>query len=320
LETVLEEDSRMRINFTLIVFVASLALCAVMCSTALATPEWEVKGSPVTENVTVKTKEVGEFQMEDTKGSFGSPSTIQCTGSGEGTVGPEGKGKITATSITGCIGVRACEPTGVTVTALHLPWNTQLVETESEIRDKISSGGSGAPGWLVECLVAGITVKDECTGETTVEINDTSSGVDLNSDAKSARGSCTLGGANTGVMAGTSLDENPASGTLEVKYILKGDGIQVEPFQWVFGENKTKKFFIVNTNWIFKEEVVSGKLSKAGAAFEVTAGQECYNTKIEYSAKLSCEITVKSKGKTKESELLEILTKSEGTRTGNFEV
>lgn len=203
----------MRLTAITTILVAS----AIMCSTALATGFWELSEAAVSTNVAVNSKSASTLKFEDTK-TPGGAAAMECTVSEEGTVGTAGKGKITAATVSSCKSVKLCEAAGLSAKAVHLPWNTQLEEVEEAGRDKISSSGSGSPGWSFECLVAGVMLKDECTTEiTTTGLEDPVSGVDLVYDSKSTHLNCSIGGTGTGVVTGTELDENPLGKRLAAK-------------------------------------------------------------------------------------------------------
>jgi hypothetical protein len=90
----------MRRVLALAIFVAA-AVCATVPADSLAAPIWKLNGSAVTENVSVKT-EATEMQLEDTKGDLGGPAIVECLISTEGTVGTEGKGKISEAKASSC--------------------------------------------------------------------------------------------------------------------------------------------------------------------------------------------------------------------------
>jgi hypothetical protein len=189
-----------------IAFVIVFVLGAVACSTAFAEgyegAAWTVGETIVKENTVLKTKEVTTTTLEDSK--FGLK--VECKTSGERKITGEGKGEITALTLSACKSVKSCAETEITALATLLPWTTQLQEPEGKegpLRENITSAGL-----MVECLVAGVKIKDECTGNTSQGIEDVSGGVDTVFDAKSTPLACTQGGAETGVAKGTELDEN----------------------------------------------------------------------------------------------------------------
>ncbi len=188
----------------------ALAIVLVACAFAAAKahayegPLWTLGESDVSEITTAKSaSSVNTF--EDSK-TLGGAAKVECKVTTEDKANTSGKGEITAFTASECLSVKVCTGT-VTVLAVHLPWHTQLEEVEGKIRALVSSGGSGQPGVLVECTVLGLTIKDECTGETTAAAENTSGGTNLVFDAKSAHLNCSVGGAGTGVVTGTESEE-----------------------------------------------------------------------------------------------------------------
>ncbi len=164
-------------------------LGAVACAQAFAEYEgaaWTVGETIVKENTVLKIKEVSAITLEDSK--FGV--AIECKVSGERKVTGEGKGEITGFTLSTCKPVKGCAETEITALATLLPWATQLQEPtgkEGPLRENITSAGI-----LVECLVAGIKIADECTGNTSQGIEDVTGGVDTIFDATSAHLTCSL--------------------------------------------------------------------------------------------------------------------------------
>jgi hypothetical protein len=197
-----------------VTLVTAFAISGVACGSAFAEeyggPTWAINEAAVKENVIIKDKNVTNLRLEDTK-----EGSIECKVSGEGKVGAEGKGEITSQLASECVSLKTCETGTATAKAVHLPWKTQLTgEEEIPIRDNLESGEGGSPGWEIECKVFGVKIKDECTGLTSAGIENVTGGVDLSFDSKSARAHCSLGGSETGVLAGTELGESPGSGKL----------------------------------------------------------------------------------------------------------
>jgi hypothetical protein len=192
---------------TLLATLLALVLGAIAFSTSAEGYEgatWSIGETELAENHTVKTKSVGTITLED-NGLY----RVECHVAGESKIGLYGKGEITALTFTECKAVSGC--TGeVTLKAVHLPWHTQLEEIEEKsIRNVVSSSGAGAPGVSGECTVALLgKVKDECTGETSAELENVTGGADLIFEAKSAHLACSIGGAGAGIIKGTDLDEN----------------------------------------------------------------------------------------------------------------
>lgn len=208
---------RLLTAIAVVIAVAISAGLGAVAADAYTGPTWTLSGSEVTSNVSIKSKDVGGLTLEDS----GTGAAIECKITDEGTIGPEGKGKITSISTSACKTLKVCQEGEIVAKAVHLPWNTQLEEVEASARDKISSSGAGAPGWSVECLVLGIKTKDECTGETTVDYENVAGGVNLVYDSESSPSSCLLGGAGTGLALGVDLDESPAGKQLAGRAVCK---------------------------------------------------------------------------------------------------
>lgn len=219
----------MRTKLTMSLATA-LTLCTMACGAAVAQgyegPFWSVSESEVKENLTIKAKSVSTLTFED-KSSF----AISCTVTMEGTIGAEGKGEIKSATATGCKNVKGCsEPE--TAKAVHLPWKTQLQEVGETPEDAILNGGSGQPGWLLECTVLGVKAKDECTGESAAEVENVSGGTNLVFKSGLEHLTCTTGGANAGVVAGTELDENPEAkqvAAIFLRLVAVATGTRKEP-------------------------------------------------------------------------------------------
>jgi hypothetical protein len=200
--------------------VAAFAITAVAAASASAAPVWKLNGVEIKEAVSVKSKSVGKLKLSDT----GAGTEIECEGTDKGKVGPGGKDEVIEITATGCSFVSAkngsCEASKpVTAKAVNLPWVTELYEPEvGKIRDHIRAhSGGGAPGWVVECTVAGFfKVQDECTGESNTAMSNVTGGVDAIFDATTPKANCSIGGTGTGKVEGTDLNENPVAGTITV--------------------------------------------------------------------------------------------------------
>jgi len=202
-----------------LVFVAALVFGAVSVAGASAAPEWQLNGVSVTE--WMKVDSTATLELEDSKATL--PTTVKCSGVDTGDVGPEGKDKILTITVTGqCTSVKGGCSSDILASAENLPWNTQLVEVENknkekEVRDKIESGGSGEPGWKVNCKnILGGAEEDVCLKETGVEasvgIDNITSGAhkgdvaalfDAISHERPAK--CTKGGAKSGFVSGVDF-------------------------------------------------------------------------------------------------------------------
>jgi hypothetical protein len=141
---------------------------------------------------------------------------VKCSTTGEGVIGPENKGKITKETFEKCTSAEhAFCPEPVEVQAVYSPWKTELLATEKTIRNKITSGGSGAPGWEVICGSGTEKIADRCTSETSAPlIEDVSGGVDSVFESKSGKYSCSpFGNAESGEVSGTTkIEDNGGKG------------------------------------------------------------------------------------------------------------
>jgi len=111
----------------------------------------------------------------------------------------------------------------VSLQALALPWKTLAYLKGTADWDTIKPGASGnQPGYLLECVVAGLTMKDTCTTvashEANVELFNTTTFVLVEFPkvllSEEERAKCSLGGAETGlVVAGNNLLEALEAGS-----------------------------------------------------------------------------------------------------------
>lgn len=139
--------------------------------------------------------------FKETFTDSGLGTSVTCSGTGEGTIGPEAADKQTKLTVSSCTTVKGTCGTPM-AEAIHLPWNTELFEPVSEeVRDRFSSSG-GLPGWKVTCTILGIKVIDTCEGETNAKIVNGQGKVEATFDAKSPRVKCSMGGAEAGIIEG----------------------------------------------------------------------------------------------------------------------
>jgi hypothetical protein len=135
--------------------------------------EWHLAGTELTESVTTTWK--GKLKLSDSN----SGAVVECEDAAEGPVEPGIEGEVTKWTTSKCVGVKACESSGVTVEALHLPWSTSLKKSsEGTIRDWLVSQHEPA-GYKLKCKVLGLSYSDECTKGSQIEATMTngSSGV-----------------------------------------------------------------------------------------------------------------------------------------------
>ncbi len=172
--------------------VAMLTMSIVAAGTASAAPVWEgcTTGGSLTKYKTNQCETAesgGSFEWNEIKSTEGVKvkgetltlidegvsSTIQCTAEeeGEGAVGPGNKGRITSGKVnspsTNCKRITgACEVGKIEeVKAVDLPWQTELVETEKKVQNKLEGTTNGEPGWAVTCKSAAGKITDTCTAE-----------------------------------------------------------------------------------------------------------------------------------------------------------
>ncbi len=171
------------------------------CSVASSTGSWQWEELKTTEQVSSQ----ATLRLIDKKAT-GGLSEIQCGGTDNGWIGPNKYDQITSISVkaSNCKRVAGLCITVEAVEARHLPWQTELFETEGRIRDKITETGNGEPGWKVKCS----GVEDECLTEagkegSTLESNEQATGVALGEfDEKSGKAKCSIGGAGQGEVRG----------------------------------------------------------------------------------------------------------------------
>ncbi len=186
------------------------------CSTANQTTgtfQWnEVSG---TDKVTILAM---SLRLTDEKAT-GGKSTIKCNHislGGEGIVGPGNKGKITVAKApkpkTECERVEGgCKAGEVEkVEGVHLPWQTELYETEGQAQTRIEADGNGEPGWEVECNSLLGLEKDLCETEgpandevvTLLNVNTSGVLLVLGKFLVLRRAKCSQGGAKAGLVLG----------------------------------------------------------------------------------------------------------------------
>jgi len=213
------------------VLFAVFAFSAFVTASAFAVSadEFLISGEPALAGTQLlsQTNSSTDLLLEDMKGGiFGEAVHITCSGENlaevesaqkililaifplGGTDPMEGATAIKCTTNAGTCG----EPEAL---AVHLPWLDAVEElsvlTEGTQRVTVESGGSGAPGWTVTCNKI---VEDECTGESTVLVENVESMVNATfetvSNEKAA--TCTRGGAKEGLVEGTILFESTTAG------------------------------------------------------------------------------------------------------------
>jgi hypothetical protein len=172
--------------------VASSASAAVTFLLAF----WAVGGTDVT--TTVLAEGAGEMLLENEKSPAGRAALQKCSGIGDGFVGPNSAGdatealtlagiKINSTPLTGefvkCELEALCENSSK-VWPVHLPWLTEIELWEEGTEHGFVgiglSGGSGTPGWYIECKTSLLTVSEECSSpESVAELKNVATGVEV---------------------------------------------------------------------------------------------------------------------------------------------
>lgn len=219
----------MRIAKMTMMGLLAAAFFAAVATPALATPKWQWCAKAMAEGECLKigegntesteiieTDEVtssGELELEDEKATGGAVA-VKCKTSGAGWVDdPSGAGDdgVSGMSTLSCTLVKAgqCKSL-VSVKPRNLPWGSRLAESEKKVRDELVSGpkkeiGNGEPGWTVVCNTILGEVTDTCEGATSAKTtdNEVKGVVEAEFEAKSAKATCTLGGAKAGTMRGS---------------------------------------------------------------------------------------------------------------------
>ncbi len=129
------------------------------CTTASSGGSWEWSEPKTTEATRIQ----GSLKLE-AKSIIGEV-VVKCSGTETGWIGPNGTDQITTVTTNKCEPGENCEKIEGTFSAVHLPWNTELKETEGLIHDAIRSSGHGEPGWELTCRVLGKVETNLCTSE-----------------------------------------------------------------------------------------------------------------------------------------------------------
>jgi hypothetical protein len=189
--------------------VALAAMAMATAATASAQPVWEVNGTPVAG--TEKVMGSGTLRLADTNTLLGE-SAVECSGTSTGTIGPGKIDRVETITVASCKKILVCENVE-TVKPLHLPWQTELYETESKVLNKISEiPSNGEPGWAVTCKTIGGRKTDECVTEAGKEGNEVQTNVtpnELGTFNPTSKADCTEGGKAAGKVEGiiTTLSE-----------------------------------------------------------------------------------------------------------------
>jgi hypothetical protein len=222
-----------RIQVLGLALVAVVAVSAFVASAASAVTfllaEWLITGVPLTGTLAVE--QTGELNLINTNGGgLGVRVELLCSGTLDGTIGPNGADEITellnlekvAINLTPLVGTAlACTNTKnctePLVWAEELPWKTELVlmeDTESFFVDLLINGK-----YYAECLILGVSVNELCEAATTaIKITNIAEGLDAEfSDAFQELAELKLGvcggRAETAIVEGLGLIV-PDAGTL----------------------------------------------------------------------------------------------------------
>ena len=190
---------------------AAICTMALSAAPALAVHVWEKKVGGTWSEITTATEAVteGNLQLEDSKSTLGAVR-VECKIKSTGKIGPGKADSVEKAEATGCKVVKGtCG--SPTAKAIHLPWTTELTESEGKVRDLIKNSGKGLPGYEVTCTVL-IKVTDTCEGETSAATtnNLTEGIVEETFDAKSPKAKCSVSKENTGSLEGTLKVKAPA--------------------------------------------------------------------------------------------------------------
>jgi hypothetical protein len=162
---------------------------------------WLIDGAALTGTEKIHVELTGTLLLEDM--GKGSPTEVECTGSGLGGVEAEGLGTQESAEATSCKTL-AGSCGGPLATPKNLPWTLEINPEEERVL--IAKGTGGEPGYEVTCF--GI-FHDACTGVTSVGIeNKAGTPADVLatfSKTLGEPGSCTIGGANEGLIEGEIL-------------------------------------------------------------------------------------------------------------------
>jgi|HubBroStandDraft_6_1064221.scaffolds.fasta_scaffold491597_2 hypothetical protein len=191
-------------------FVVLLFNIVALSSASASEPEWLVGGSPLEAgqkiNVNFYSKNLDLILYED----MTTKTDLLCTVVGLEWVLPKGKSEIVAWTCSEpeTMGGLCVNSSSVKISAIHLPWTTQLTNPEAGVFvDDIDEGTGGAPGVLVECETILGDVQDECTTEKgeTLLTNTTEGMVEsefMEEIAEEEQANCSVGGAKRGLLVG----------------------------------------------------------------------------------------------------------------------
>ncbi|HEY3830405.1 MAG TPA: hypothetical protein VGL57_14525 [Solirubrobacteraceae bacterium] len=124
----------------------------------LSEPEWRHLGSPL-----LGSEGVVGFNGKVKLSNSELGTTVECAESTfEGSVVPRDTGKFTLVNPARCVGVGSVCSGSAVATAVHLPWNGELISLEGSTHYVITNGGGGEPGYAFSCKTTAGEVKEEC--------------------------------------------------------------------------------------------------------------------------------------------------------------
>jgi hypothetical protein len=206
------------------------------CDKAVPTGKWESVGLPAGGKASIEIVNFTLGLTDREAGPLKEKSSVRCDRGGReaGVVTSPNTGEIREATVEGaredCARVEGFCKTGEVekVAGVDLPWKLELFETEKNSQTKISSGGSGEPGWEVKCNTMLGSRTDTClTGSGKPELwtlfNELSgSGIRyyliIGRLLRRALFKCSEGGAESGSVEGTSaiLSAVPAGEGLSI--------------------------------------------------------------------------------------------------------
>ncbi|HEY3829820.1 MAG TPA: hypothetical protein VGL57_11540 [Solirubrobacteraceae bacterium] len=171
---------------------------------------WLLSGVGLSKSIATPWK--GKLSVVDSK-DLG----IECEDTAEATAGLYGGGTITKLTMSNCKSVHFCENSKpMSIEALHLPWNTEMV-SEGSAQDKIVGAGNGTPAFSLSCAALGVIETEVCTGALRAEATNGVGGVNAVFDDPEKL-KCELvgsGGKLEATLSGTQ-SITASGGTLEV--------------------------------------------------------------------------------------------------------
>lgn len=132
----------------MLVVVAAMVLSAIVPALAGAHITWATNYIPVSKSTAMEW--TGKLRVSNP--SPEDNSSLECSDTAQGSIGANGAGEITKITTSGCKNIKGCGSPS-TMTALNLPWHTELVSEGGVLKNVLSNGGKGNPGFKTECTV-----------------------------------------------------------------------------------------------------------------------------------------------------------------------